>query len=47
MKRERNIIELLKELSPDDRATETVRREAQEAFKNYERLSGKEPTDVH
>jgi len=44
MKRERDVIADLKELAQDERVSATVRREAQEALKNFERLSGKEPT---
>jgi uncharacterized protein (UPF0147 family) len=41
-KREQSVIELLRELAQDEGVTATVRREAQEALKNFERLKGKE-----
>jgi hypothetical protein len=40
--RQGDVVALLRELSRDDRVTETVRREAREALKNYERLKGEE-----
>jgi hypothetical protein len=43
---ERDVIAELRELAQDDRVSAVVRREAQEALKNYQRR-GKEPNDVH
>jgi hypothetical protein len=40
---ERDVIAELRELSRDDRVTATVRREAQEALRNWERSKGEEP----
>jgi hypothetical protein len=41
MKRERNIIDLLKKISLDENAPEQIRREAAEALRNHERLNQK------
>jgi uncharacterized protein (UPF0147 family) len=44
MKREKSVVEVLRELAQDERVSATVRREAQEALRNWERLQGKEPS---